>query len=76
MHESYSADSIVAGLAEGLDRIPVYLRKSITFDEGTEWAKWREIADGYYLAVWCANTTVPWENAWIESFNVACARGT
>lgn len=52
MPEGSSADAIVAGLVDGLDRIPDHLRKSITFDQRTEWGNWTEISDGYDMDVW------------------------
>lgn len=45
MPNGYAADDIVAGLVEGLGRIPAHLLRSITFDQGSEWANWTTIAD-------------------------------
>ena len=52
MPEGYSADAVAAEPIDGLDRIPVQLRKSITFDQGAGWAKWCEIADGRDIDLW------------------------
>ena len=60
MPEGHSADAVVAGLVDGLDRVPFHLRMSITFDQGTEWAKWPEIADGYDMDVWFCEPHRPW----------------
>jgi len=38
MPEGYSADAMVAGLVDGLERIPAHLLRSVTFDQGSEWA--------------------------------------
>jgi IS30 family transposase len=69
MPEGYSADAIVAGLADGLDRIPPHLRKSITFDQGTEWVNWPEIADSYGMDVWFCEPHSPWQRGQIENLN-------
>lgn len=69
MPEGYSADAIVAGLVDGLDRVPVHLRKSITFDQGTEWAKWSEIAEGFDMDVWFCEPHSPWQRGQIENQN-------
>jgi IS30 family transposase len=69
MPEGYSADAIVAGLVDGLDRIPGHLRKSITFDQGTEWANWSVIADGYDMDVWFCEPHSPWQRGQIENQN-------
>jgi IS30 family transposase len=39
MPDGYSADAMLAGLADGLDRIPAHLLRSVTFDQGSEWAR-------------------------------------
>jgi IS30 family transposase len=44
MPEGYSAEAMVAGLVNGLDRIPGPLLRSITFDQGSEWANWETVA--------------------------------
>jgi IS30 family transposase len=54
---------------DGLDRVPVHLRKSITFDQGTEWAKWCEIADGFDMDVWFCEPHSPWQRGQIENLN-------
>jgi IS30 family transposase len=41
MPEGYGAGDALAGLVEGLEQVPVHLRRSITFDQGSEWAEWQ-----------------------------------
>lgn len=47
MLEGYDADAMMltlGGLVEGPDRIPSGLLKSVTFDQGSEWAEWETLA--------------------------------
>ena len=69
MPEGYNADAMVAGLADGLDRIPAHLLKSITFDQGSEWANWQTIADTYKLKVWFCDPHSPWQRGQVENLN-------
>ncbi len=69
MPEGYSADAMVAGLADGLDRIPAHLLKSITFDQGSEWANWQTIADTYNIKVWFCDPHSPWQRGQVENLN-------
>ena len=43
MPDGYDADAVLAGLIEGLDTVPAHLRRSLTFDCGSEWANWRRL---------------------------------
>ncbi len=72
MPEGYSADAIVAGLADGLDRIPPHLRKSVSFGQGTEWSKWPLIADTYDVDAWFCEPHSPWQRGQIENLNRQC----
>ena len=65
----YHADAVVAGLAEGLDRIPSHLLKSITFDQGSEWAGWKTITDHYRIDAWFCDPHSPWQRGQIENLN-------
>jgi len=69
MPEGYTARAMVGGLVEGLEQIPVHLLKSITFDQGSEWANWAEIADGYGIDCWFCDPHSPWQRGQIENLN-------
>lgn len=69
MPEGYTADAMVAGLADGLDRIPPHLLRSITFDQGSEWANWPIIAEHYQLDTWFCEPHSPWQRGQIENLN-------
>lgn len=71
MPEGYSADAMVAGLTDGLDRIPGHLLRSVTFDQGSEWANWPVIAGHYGIDAWFCDPHSPWQRGQIENQNRA-----
>ena len=69
MPDGYDADAVLAGLIEGLDTVPAHLRRSLTFDCGSEWANWRRLAGHYDLQVWFCDPHSPWQRGQIENQN-------
>ena len=69
MPEGYTADAMVAGLVDGLDRIPGHLLRSVTFDQGSEWANWPVIAEHYGINCWFCEPHSPWQRGQIENIN-------
>lgn len=69
MPEGYSAEAMLGGLAEGLDRIPGHLLKSLTLDQGSEWARWPVIAATYDIDIWFCEPHSPWQRGQIENLN-------
>ena len=67
MPDGYDADAVLAGLIEGLDTVPAHLRRSLTFDCGSEWANWRRLAGHYDLQVWFCDPHSPWQRGQIEN---------
>lgn len=61
MPEGYSAHAMVAGLTDGLDRIPAHLLRSVTFDQGSEWANWAVVAGHYGIDTWFCDPHSPWQ---------------
>jgi len=59
----------VAGRCEALDRIPAHLRKSITFDQGSEWAGWKTIAPTFGIDALFCDPHSPWQRGQIENQN-------
>lgn len=71
MPEGYDAPATLAGLIEGLERIPTGLLRSVTFDQGSEWAQWETIAATYNIDVWFCDPHSPWQRGQIENQNRA-----
>jgi len=69
MPEGYSADAMIGGLLDGLDRIPAHLLRSVTFDQGSEWADWAVVAAHYDIDVWFCDPHSPWQRGQIENLN-------
>ena len=76
MPDGYDADAVLAGLIEGLDTVPAHLRRSLTFDCGSEWANWRRLAGHYDLQVWFCDPHSPWHAARSRTRTAKCAGGS
>jgi len=74
--EGHTAAAMAAGLVEGLDQIPDGLLASITFDQGSEWANWSEIAEGYGIDCWFCDSHSPWQRGQIENLTANGAGGS
>ena len=69
MPDGYDSHAALAGLVDGLERVPAHLRKSITFDQGSEWAQWPTLEDTYDLKAWFCDPHSPWQRGQVESIN-------
>jgi IS30 family transposase len=69
MPDGYNADATLAGLVEGLEQIPAHLLKSITFDQGSEWAEWPTLELTYGIDCWFCDPHSPWQRGQVENLN-------
>jgi len=69
MPDGYTAQAVLAGLVEACEQIPSHLRKSMTFDQGSEWAEWETLAATYSLDCWFCEPHSPWQRGQIENIN-------
>ena len=69
MPNGYAAGDALAGLVAGLERIPAHLRRSITFDQGSEWAQWPALVETYALAIYFCEPHSPWQRGQVENLN-------
>ncbi len=67
----YAADDVLAGLVEACEQIPPHLLRSITFDQGSEWARWETLAGTYGIDCWFCDPHAPWQRGQIENQNRA-----
>lgn len=71
MPDGYDAAATLAGLIEGLKRVPAHLLRSVTFDQGSEWALWEQLASLFNIEVWFCDPHSPWQRGQIENQNRA-----
>ncbi len=65
----YSPDDTLAGLVETLEQIPAMLRRSITWDRGSEMARWADLTATFDLDVWFCDPHKPWQRGLNEHTN-------
>ncbi len=65
----YAANEVLAGLVEAFETIPTHMLRSVTFDQGSEWAEWETIAATYQLDVWFCEPHSPWQRGQSENNN-------
>ena len=64
---SLKADPVAAALVHMLEAMPAALRRSITFDNGTEFIRHRRIADQLGLNAWFCDPRAPWQKGGVEN---------
>jgi IS30 family transposase len=69
MPAGYAAVEVLAGLAEACEQIPKHLLKSLSFDQGSEWAEWETVAATYGIDCWFCEPHSPWQRGQIENLN-------
>jgi IS30 family transposase len=67
--EGYGAEALAAALVEAFELVPAGLRRSLTLDQGSEWAAWPSVAATYGLDVWFCDPHSPWQRGAIENLN-------
>lgn len=65
----YEAVEVLAGLVEACEQIPKHLLKSLSFDQGSEWAEWETVAATYGIDCWFCEPHSPWQRGQIENLN-------
>lgn len=67
--EDHGADATLAALVELLDRIPEWLRRTLTWDQGREMARHHELAALAGIEVYFAEPHSPWQRPTNENGN-------
>lgn len=65
----YCAEAVAGAFVEAFESIPANLRRSLTLDQGSEWAAWPSLAASYGLDVWFCDPHSPWQRGAIENLN-------
>jgi len=70
MPSGYAAVEGLAGLVEACEQIPARLLKSISFDQGSDWAEWEILAATYGINCWFfGQPHLPRQRGQIDNFN-------
>jgi transposase, IS30 family len=67
--EDHSAESVAAAMIEAMGQLPEHLRRSITWDRGSEMANWKHIQLQLGTPVFFCNPHSPWQRGSNENTN-------
>lgn len=65
----HTADTVAAAMIEAMSELPEHLRRSITWDRGSEMGKWRDIHLELKAPVYFCNPSSPWQRGTNENTN-------
>jgi transposase, IS30 family len=65
----HTAATVAAAMIEAMSQLPEHLRRSITWDRGSEMANWREIQLQLAAPVYFCNPHSPWQRGTNENTN-------
>lgn len=67
--EGHDAESVLAALIELFERVPLAMRKTLTWDQGREMSRHDELAGAVDMDVYFAEPHHPWQRGSNENFN-------
>ena len=65
----HTAESVAAAMIEAMGELPEHLRRSITWDRGSEMANWQHIQLQLQAPVFFCNPSSPWQRGTNENTN-------
>lgn len=65
----HTADSVAAAMIEAMRELPEHLRRTITWDRGSEMANWRDVRLNLQAPVYFCNPHSPWQRGTNENTN-------
>jgi transposase, IS30 family len=65
----HTADSVAAAMIEAMSDLPAHLRRTITWDRGSEMANWRDIGLQLQAPVYFCDPHSPWQRGSNENTN-------
>lgn len=65
----HTADTVAAAMLEAMGKLPDHLRRSITWDRGSEMAKWQDISLQLQAPVYFCDPHSPWQRGSNENTN-------
>jgi IS30 family transposase len=67
--DDHTAETVAAAMIEAMAELPDHLRRSITWDRGSEMANWRDIQLNLNAPVFFCNPHSPWQRGTNENTN-------
>ena len=67
--DDHTAEAVAAAMIEAMGQLPDHLRRTITWDRGSEMANWRQIQLALEAPVYFCNPHSPWQRATNENTN-------
>ncbi len=64
-----TAKTVRSAFAREINKLPMYLRKSLTYDQGCEMAEHKQFTEQTKMKVYFAHPASPWEKGGIEHTN-------
>ena len=65
----HTADSVAAAMIEAMNELPAHLRRTITWDRGSEMAGWQDISLALQAPVYFCDPHSPWQRGSNENTN-------
>lgn len=67
--DGYDATEVLACFLELFDRVPEELRRTLTWDQGREMARWSDLAELSGIEIYFCDPHSPWQRPTNEAFN-------
>jgi len=67
--DNHTAEAVAAAMIEAMSELPAHLRRTITWDRGSEMANWRDIQLQLQAPVYFCNPHSPWQRGTNENTN-------
>jgi len=67
--DDHTAESVATAMIEAMGELPAHLRRTITWDRGSEMANWRDIELHLQAPVYFCNPHSPWQRGTNENTN-------
>jgi IS30 family transposase len=67
--EDHTAESVATAMIEAMSELPAHLRRTITWDRGSEMARWQDISLQLQIPVYFCDPHSPWQRGSNENTN-------
>ena len=67
--DDHTADSVATAMIEAMNELPAHLRRTVTWDRGSEMATWQDISLQLQAPVYFCDPQSPWQRGSNENTN-------